>query len=371
VKSDHDLCNNLKQTRIRLGMTQQDLANIAGVSRQTISGVESGQYAPSATIALRLAKALGCQLEELFWLEQDMPNLEATPAENMPVGQTTRLSISRIGGRWVAHPLVGNDAFRLEMVPADGEGEWLEDPRRLYQTVAIAGCTPALSLWAKAAERWHPELRVYWTFANSMAALHSLERGDVHLAGMHLYDEATQEYNIPFVRAAVQNTPAFLINLGIWEEGLLLQPGNPLAIKSVADLAQPEVKIVNREEGAGSRQVLVRSLQNEHIPPEAVKGLDHIVYSHLDVAYAVARGQVSAGVSTSAVAKAFGLDFIPLHQSRYDLVTLKPYLDDAPVQQLLDTLTHRRVLSQLKALGGYNTRQTGDIIATVEPQGAL
>ena len=71
VKQD-ELRNKLKQTRIRLGMSQQDLANLAGVTRQTISGVESGQYAPSTTIALRLAKALGCQVEDLFWLEAEV-----------------------------------------------------------------------------------------------------------------------------------------------------------------------------------------------------------------------------------------------------------------------------------------------------------
>ncbi len=378
MKQDGDLCNNLRQTRIRLGMSQQDLANMAGVSRQTIGGIEGGMYAPSTTVALRLAKALGCSVEDLFWLEGDIAEIEAIAVKNIPVGKKLRLSLSRVGGQWIAYPLSGKDAFRTEMIPADGEGvcqpncatirvRLLTEPEKFARTVVLAGCTPALSLWARATERWHPELRVHWTFDNSTTALERLVRGEVHLAGMHLYDSETDEYNVSFVRNALQDTPAVLINLGVWEEGLLLQPGNPLGLKTVADLAQKQVKIVNREVGAGSRQLLERSLQQQNISAEAIQGFDRIVCSHWEVAQAVATGTAAAGVSTASVAAAFGLDFIPLHSSRYDLVILKPYLTEAPVQQLLGTLGHRRVLAQLEALGGYDTSQTGEVVATVEP----
>ncbi len=378
MKQNPDLCNNLKQIRLRLGMSQQDLAAIAGVSRQTIGGVESGQISPSTTVALRLAKALGCQVEDLFWLDQDTAEIEAIPAQHLPPGEPLRLSLARVGGRWIAYPLLGNDAFRLEMIPADGEGSYaansatlqvrlLDDLSKLHNTVVIAGCTPALSLWARAAERWHPDLRVHWTLDNSMSALDRLCRGEVHLAGMHLYDPMTQEHNVSFVQAALQDTTAVLINLGIWEEGLLTQAGNPLNLKSVEDLTQPGVTIVNREEGAGSRQLLERSLQAAGIDRQSIKGFDRIVYGHLEVARAIATGEASAGISTASVAAAFGLEFIPLHRSRYDLVVLKSYLQEPPVQQLLSTLGHRRVLSQLQALGGYDTSQTGEVVATINP----
>jgi molybdate-binding protein/DNA-binding XRE family transcriptional regulator len=359
-------------------MSQQDLAAIAGVSRQTIGGVESGQYAPSTTIALRLATALGCRVEDLFWFEQETTEIEAIPAQDVPIGESLRLSLARVGGRWIAHPLIGNHAFRLEMIPADGEGTYqansptlrvklLDDLEKLHHTVVLAGCTPALSLWARAAQLWHPELRVQWTFDNSMSALHRLCRGEVHLAGMHLYDPVTQEHNVPFVQAALKDIPAVLINLGSWEEGLLIQPGNPLNLQSIKDLTRPGVTIVNREEGAGSRQVLERSLQQAQIDTQSVQGYEQIVYGHLEVAQAVVTGKAVTGVSTASVAAAFGLEFIPLHRSRYDLVILKPYLEEAPVQQLLGTLGHRRVLAQLAATGGYDTSQTGEVMATVEP----
>ncbi|MEH2073435.1 MAG: substrate-binding domain-containing protein [Nostoc sp.] len=377
MKQDSDLRNNLKSIRTRLGMSQQDLANIASVTRQTISGVESGLYAPSVAITLRLAKALGCQVEDLFWLERDLPEIEAVLAKPVPNGQQLRVSMARIGGQWIAYPLIGKDAFRQDMIPADGESTSLTGTNKvrvrllddnldtLHNTVVIAGCAPVISLWARATERWHPQLRVQYNFANSMAALHSLCRGEAHIAGMHLYDPETGEYNTPFVRDVLAGREAVLITLGVWEEGLLLKSGNPMGIRTVSDLVAGGATIVNREIGSGSRMLLEQTLQKEQIPFDAVQGFDNILRSHQDVAQAVVGGIADAGMSTASVATAFGLGFIPLHQSRYDLVILKEYLEVAPVQQLLSTLGHRMVHSQFEILGGYDISKIGEVVATV------
>ncbi|WP_138500883.1 substrate-binding domain-containing protein [Nostoc sp. PA-18-2419] len=377
MKQDNDLRNNLKSIRTRLGMSQQDLANLAGVTRQTISGVESGLYAPSVAITLRLAKALGCQVEDLFWLERDLPEIEAVLTKPLPTAQQTRVSLARVAGQWVAYPLIGNDAFRQDMIPADGEGKTqigtdkvrvrlLDDNlETLHNTVVIAGCAPVISLWARATERWHPQLRVQFNFANSMSALHSLCRGEAHIAGMHLYDSQTGEYNTPFVRDVLAGREGVLITLGVWEEGLLVKSGNPMGIRTVTDLVESGVSIVNREIGAGTRLLLEQKLEQQQIPFHTVEGFDHIVQSHQDVAQAVALGVADAGMSTASVATAFGLGFIPLHQSRYDLVILKKYLEEAPVQQLLSTLGHRMVHSQFEILGGYDISKIGEIVATV------
>ncbi|MBN3871236.1 substrate-binding domain-containing protein [Nostoc sp. JL33] len=425
MKQDSDLRNNLKSIRTRLGMSQQDLANIASVTRQTISGVESGLYAPSVAITLRLAKALGCQVEDLFWLERDLPEIEAVLAKPVPNGQQLRVSMARVGGQWIAYPLIGKDAFRQDMIPADGETVAVSHPfagvppvvgsgepvrvdgfpgisklslasavarnerhpkgestsqtgtnkvrvrllddnlDTLHNTVVIAGCAPVISLWARATERWHPQLRVQYNFANSMAALHSLCRGEAHIAGMHLYDPETGEYNTPFVRDVLAGKEAVLITLGVWEEGLLLKSGNPMGIRTVTDLVALGATIVNREIGSGSRMLLEQTLQKEQIPFDAVQGFDNILKNHQDVAQAVVRGVADAGMSTASVATAFGLGFIPLHQSRYDLVILKEYLEEAPVQQLLSTLGHRMVHSQFEILGGYDISKIGEVVATV------
>lgn len=373
------LRNGLKQTRMRLGLSQQDLATMAGVSRQTISGVESGQTALSTTVALRLAKALGCRVEDLFWLDQDSLNLEAAPVTSMTTSIPLRVSLARIGGRWIAHPLVGAEAFQMELIPADGEATrhpgqdtlsvtLLDDPVNLLKTVVVAGCSPALSLWAKAAERWHPELRVHLSFANSTEALERLMRGEVHIAGMHLYCPQTQSFNVPFVRRALQGQTAVLINLGVWQEGLLVASGNPKGIQGIADLVRPDITIINREPGAGSRVLLEQVLAEANLSPTSITGFEHIAPSHQAVAQAIVAGKADAGVSAASVATMFKLGFVPLRQTHYDLVTFRSYLEEAPVQQLLGTLGHRRVISQLEVLGGYDTGLTGEVVATVEAE---
>ncbi|MHC5775478.1 substrate-binding domain-containing protein [Nostoc sp.] len=458
MKLDVNLCNNLKSIRTRLGMSQQELANIAGVTRQSIGGVELGQYAPSVAMSLRLAKALGCQVEDLFWFEEDLPEVEAILAGSAPKQQQSRVSLARVGDQWIAYPLVGNDAFRIEMIPADGEtvavvrqsdlgvfpqeelpkgfpgisklsnpeGETLaviypdagesvrvkefpsisklplasalrlrsvtkvasneppsegeaqsqigtnkvlvrllDDIDKLHNTVVIAGCTPVLSLLARATERWHPQLRIHYRFAHSKAALSSLCRGEVHIAGMHLYDPKTGEHNIPFVREALTGKSAVLITLGVWEEGLLVLPGNPMGVKRVSDLVEFGATIVTHEAGSGSRMLLERKLQEEGVPLHKVKGFDHIVHNHQDVALSVVSGMADAGISTASIAAAFGLGFIPLHRARYDLVIIKEYLEEEPVKQFLSILGHQLVRSQLEILGGYDISNIGEVVANI------
>ncbi|MEH1860352.1 MAG: substrate-binding domain-containing protein [Nostoc sp.] len=424
-----NIYNNLKAIRNRLGMSQQELANIAGVTRQSIGAVETGQCAPSVTISLRLAKALGCQVEDLFWLtEEDLPQIEAILAGSIPNLQRSQVTLARIGNRWIAYPLLGRDAFRIEMIPSDGEvvavshhivgsgvsasgsgvgaspvgvdglpsisklplastvarnephppGEAqsqigtnkvlvrvLDDMDKLHNTVVIAGCTPVLSLLAKATERWHPQVRVHYRFAHSKAALRSLCRGEVHIAGMHLYDPQTGEHNIPFVREALTGKSAVLITLGVWEEGLLVPPGNPMGVKRVSDLVEFGATVVTHEVGSGNRMLLERKLQEEGVPFEVVKRFDHIVHNHQDVALSVVSGIADAGISTASIAATFGLGFIPLHSARYDLVILKEYLEEASVQQFINILGHQLVRSQLQILGGYDISNTGKVVANI------
>ncbi|MEH1848861.1 MAG: substrate-binding domain-containing protein [Nostoc sp.] len=386
-----NICNNLKAIRNRLGMSQQELANITGVTRQTIGAVETGQCAPSVTISLRLAKALGCQVEDLFWLgEEDLPKIEAILADSTPDNQQSQVILARIRDRWIAYPLLARDAFRIEMIPSDGEvvavshpivgsgdsasgsnigasplrvdgfpsitrnelypeGEaqsqtgtnqvqvrLLDDMDKLHNTVVIAGCTPVLSLLARATERWHPQLRVHYRFAHSKAALRSLCRGEVHIAGMHLYDPQTGEHNIPFVQEALIDKSAVLITLGVWEEGLLVPSGNPMKIKTVSDLVEFGATVVTHEVGSGNRMLLERKLQEERVPLEVVKSLNRIVHNHQEVALSIVSGVADAGISTASIAATFGLGFIPLHSARYDLVILKEYLEEAPVQQFIN-----------------------------------
>jgi molybdate-binding protein len=266
------------------------------------------------------------------------------------------------------------------MVPADGtidgsvtEGEvsvrLLDDPEALERTVMLAGCAPALSLWARSAERWYPGLRVPWMHANSLAALAALARGEVHAAGIHLHDLASGDANDVFVRLALPNTSVVLVTLGDWEEGLVVAGGNPKGIRSAADLARPDITLMNREPGAGARLLLDAALKKEGVPVGAVAGYDCLASGHVAVAQAVAMGQADAGVSAAAVASVFGLGFVPLARVRCSVALLPNVLETEPVRQFITTLEHRRVRSQLASLGGYDTSATGELLTLMGKAG--
>lgn len=65
------LGNGLREERARLGLTQGELAERVGVSRKTINTVENGVFVPSTVLALKLARAIGRPIEQLFWLRED------------------------------------------------------------------------------------------------------------------------------------------------------------------------------------------------------------------------------------------------------------------------------------------------------------
>jgi molybdate-binding protein len=262
----------------------------------------------------------------------------------------------------------------MEMIPADGiavnrgtDGlvtvDLQDEIATLQRAVTIAGCAPALSLWTRSAERWYPGLRVNWTHANSTEALRLLSLGYVHIAGLHLHDAATEEDNEPFVRKLMPGQPVVLVNFGIWEEGLLVAGGNPKKIMNGEDLARRNVKVVNREPGAGSRLLLDSLLREAGLKVTVVRGYEHQVLRHQEVAQAVATGEADAGISTASVAAAYGLGFVGIRKVRYDLALRKEQYQQEPIQQLLNTLNHRWVRSQLQVLGGYDITRTGQVMA--------
>ena len=368
--------NQIKAIRTRLGLTQQDLAVAAGVARQTVGGIESGAYAVSVHVALRIARALGCQVDELFWLDEETPTVLARSTVPVVVEPYPKhVSLAQVDGKWIAHPLDQDAAFASEMRTVDGLVTWSnennevtvklqDDPKSLASTVAIAGCAPTLPLWARAAERWNPGLRTLCLHANSTSALLSLTRGEVHAAGLHLSDYASGEGNLPFVKSALGTRQAVLVNLGVWEEGFVVEKGNPKSVKGAPDLLRTDITVINRDIGSGARQLLDRLISDSGGSHEHVVGYDNIVRSHREIARAVRHGQSDVGIAIVSVATAYDLDFVPLRQVQYDIALLKEYLDHQAVQQMVSALNHRWVKTQLRATGGFDTRLTGDIVGT-------
>lgn len=236
------------------------------------------------------------------------------------------------------------------------------DRRAIEHEISVAGCDPAIFLAGEyLRRRKDPATVVGWSMG-SMAALRALERGEVHVAGVHLLDPATRECNLPILKQRLKTGAYDVVTFATWEEGLLVAGGNPKCIHSVTDLARSDVRIINREEGAGARLLLDQRLRSEGIDPGGLNGYTRTASSHFQVARLISEGQADAGVGIRSVADLFGLDFAPLQEARYDLVVPKTYLKEHPsLAHLFDTLTVRAFRTEIEALGGYDTSETGTV----------
>ncbi|MCH7567776.1 MAG: helix-turn-helix domain-containing protein [Nitrospirae bacterium] len=266
-RSSHSLRNNLKQARGKAGITQGELASQANISRQAYSSLESGNANPSTEIALRLAQVLGERVESLFYLPGRLPEtVEAEligdyPTAHSPGGAVQRARLFRVGKRLLARHLAGPDNARHALVAAEGLIVSQEDAGQVtlqpfdqeeveLPTLSMLGCDPAVGL-LEAGLRSRGVALVAGE-EGSRQALLGLARGEAHVAGCHLLDDATGTYNSFWVRQLVP-FPCTLVTFASWEQGLIVASGNPKQVQGVPDLANPGSLMVNRQAGSGSR----------------------------------------------------------------------------------------------------------------------
>jgi putative molybdopterin biosynthesis protein len=376
--------NQIRSKRQASGLSQQELARRCGLTRQAMNAIEADHYIPNTVVALRIARALGCRVEELFRLSEERPRVEAEWLGDAPVNdaEPTRICLARVGNRLLAHPLTGSAAFTA----ADGLAVPVKRPQHPYDashpsvsvdllidaqlpehTVVVLGCDPALALLgAHLARRYHG-FRLVWVHRSSLAALRMLGHGEAHAAGTHLWDPASGEYNVPYVRRELAGRRLVVVTLSQWQQGLIVAHGNPKSISSPAELARRDVTIVNREPGSGSRTWLDVWLRHAGTPPQQVRGYTRELRSHMEVAEAVASGVADTGPGILAVARLLGLDFVPLQEERYDLVIPQEFLNTAPLQALLEVSVSSHFQEELAALGGYDGSRAGTVVAELMP----
>jgi putative molybdopterin biosynthesis protein len=199
--------------------------------------------------------------------------------------------------------------------------------------------------------------------ASSKLALSWLKEGIAHIAGSHLEDPETGEFNLPYLRQHFPNEDLAVITFARWEEGLVVAPANPKRISKIEHLANRSVRFVNREAGSGARALADRLLREAHLAPSRVRGYQVEAYGHLAAAYAVHAGDADCCIATRSAAQAFGLDFVPLKSERYDLVMRRRMVQLPAVQAFLDVLQRVALRRQLEVFAGYDTTQTGTVLA--------
>ncbi|MDK2743084.1 MAG: helix-turn-helix domain-containing protein [Nitrospira sp. BO4] len=372
--------NHLKSVRTKNGFSQGELARRAGMTRQAVSSIESNLYLPTTAVALRLASVLTCRVEDLFALipAEDIieGELIGQRVEKEPTISPIRVKVSTIGRRMIVRPVADLGGQLSFAIPADGyiththlkpSGSTVRvklsrDREAIQQEISVAGCDPAIFLAGEYLRRHKDQTTVVGWPMGSMAALRALQRGEVHVAGLHLFDPATGESNMPFLRRHLKGSAYEVVTFATWEEGFLVRKGNPLSIRTAADLGQPTVTLINREEGSGARLLLDQRLRASGVEPTHVQGYDRVVSSHFEVARAINGRQADVGLGIRSAAQLFELDFVPLQAARYDLVVPKLYLKSHPtLAHLFETIVSKAFRNEVEALGGYDTSDTGKV----------
>ncbi len=315
------------------------------------------------------------------------PTLSATISRKVlsPMGddEYMRVTVGKVGDRAIATPLSRGAGVITSLVRADGivriprysEGLQAGDPVtvHLYRTpreientiVAIGSHDLCLDLLGQFFAERAPGGRLSSANVGSLGGLVALKRGEAHFAGTHLLDPDTGEYNVSYVKRYLPNTPVVLVTLVGREQGLIVRPGNPKSIRTLADVVRDDVMFVNRQRGAGTRVLFDYEIGKLGLKGENVQGYDREEYTHLAVAAAVASGLADCGLGIHSASAALGLEFIPLFRERYDLAIPKAFFDLPILKPLLDVLNDAVFRKAVSQLPGYDVQPMGAIAAEV------
>lgn len=300
-----------------------------------------------------------------------------------PVGvdEFVRVKVGKVGEKYIVSPLGRGAGLLMSVVRADGylwipagiEGFspgkevevflWRNKEEIDYTLVCIGSHDNTLDVVYNFLRRKYPHISLSSAHVGSMGGLIAIKKGEAHLAGTHLLDETTGEYNIPFIKRILPERSVVLVNLVYRIQGFIVKKGNPKNIFSFSDLTREDVVFINRQAGSGTRLLLDKHLKDLGINPSQIRGYDQEEYTHMGVAQAVASGRADVGLGIYAAAKALDLDFIPLAEERYDILIPKEFLDLEMVQAFLDIIRNDEEFKKMVVnLGGYDVRHMGKII---------
>ena len=302
-----------------------------------------------------------------------------------PMGEDefVRVRLGRVGERLIATPIQRGAGVVTSLVRADGlvvvprlsegldtgQGVTVDLLRPVEDVngniVAIGSHDLTLDLLASMLHRDNGVQSLSSANVGSLGGLVAVGRGEAHLAGTHLLDEDTGEYNLSYVRRYMQGVDVVVMNLVHRLQGLIVPKGNPKELSSLSDLAREDLAFVNRQRGSGTRMLLDFKLAEMGMTPEQVAGYDREEYTHLSVAAAVAGGRADFGLGILSAARAMDLDFVPLLSEQYDLVIPREHYDSDLLAPLLNLIRGDEFKSQVDALGGYDTSGTGTVVAEI------
>lgn len=359
-----------------LGMINREHGNgkvpIIGVPGYPVSAAMTGEI----FVEPLLSRWLGRQPNEPEIIQACLTRKITSPAGD---DDYLRVVLGKVGGKLLAAPLPKGAGMITSMVNADGvtiiprgvqgleAGSQL--PVRLYHSTkqidktifAIGSHDLSLDLLAQALSEH--DRRLISVNVGSQAGLVALQRGEAHFAGSHLLDPQSGIYNLSEIHKYLAGIPVRLIYWVGRIQGLMVRPGNPLNLTSLADLTRSDVTYVNRQRGAGTRVLLDYQIYKLGISPESIKGYELEEYTHLAIAAAIRSGRADCGLGIASAAQALGLDFIPLYSEEYDLVIPLESFKNGLLDPVMELASDQKFRKSVSLLPGYDVENMGKVIA--------
>jgi molybdenum cofactor synthesis domain-containing protein len=302
-----------------------------------------------------------------------------TPSK-LGMEEFVRVILGRVRGRLIAMPLQRGAGIITSLTRADGmlripqelEGREVNETVRVqllrpqeqldHTLIMIGSHDNTIDLLANELKRRDSRLHLSSSNVGSLGGLLAIRRGQTHLAGSHLLDTESGDYNYSYIEHHLKGVPVRLVRLANRQQGLLVRPGNPKGIKGIVDLLREDVAYINRQAGAGTRILLDFSLQQAGLSAEAIGGYDQEEFTHMAVAVNVLSGRADAGMAIYASARALGLDFIPIAEERYDLVIPDSSWEDPKMHMVLEIIGSPSFRDQVSELGGYDVTGSGTVL---------
>lgn len=266
-----------------------------------------------------------------------------------------QIPCSRVTGKWLfPRRLVEQWLARGTKLPAGLSG----DTTDARPPPVVAGSHDPLLDWALRESRSDLALLP----GGSLDGLSRLAAGEAMVAGLHVLDDESGDYNVPVVARELAGRPLVMIEWARRRQGLVVTPENPLGLSSLTDLATKKARVVPRQEEAGSQILFLHLAGGAGLGPGDFDFLARPARNESDLAIAVLEDKADAGLAIEAVARQHRLGFVPLHQERYDLVIARKDYFEPPFQRLLAFARGEEFAARAREMGGYDVGETGRVV---------